>query len=135
MRYKRGEVAPVYNFGTYETTKNTFGIMTYQEQFMSIAHTLGGFDLGKTDILRKAIGKKKADLMASLKEDFIRGAADNGCPDYEAQEIWHKIETAGNYSFNKSHAAAYALTAYCGAWLKANYPTAFYTVAPAMGRR
>lgn len=129
VRYKRGEVAPVYNYGTYEATKNTYGIMTYQEQFMQIAHTLGGFDLGKTDYLRKAIGKKNAELMATLKDDFIKGAVNNGCPEYEAQEIWHKIEVAGKYSFNRSHAAAYALTAYCGAWLKANYPTAFYTVA------
>ena len=122
-------MAPVYDYGCYEATKNTFGIMCYQEQFMSIAHTLGGFDLGKTDLLRKAIGKKKADLMATLKADFIAGAVRNGCPDYEAEEIWHKIEVAGKYSFNRSHAAAYALTAYCGAWLKANYPSAFYTVA------
>lgn len=129
VRFRRGEVAPVYNYGCYEETKNTFGIMVYQEQFMSIAHRLGGFDLGKTDLLRKAIGKKKADLMASLKADFLAGAVQNGCPDYEAEEIWHKIEVAGKYSFNRSHAAAYALTAYCGAWLKANYPTAFYTVA------
>lgn len=129
IRYRRGEVAPVYNFGTYETTANTFGIMAYQEQFMSIAHTLGGFDPGKTDYLRKAIGKKDAALMATLKDDFIKGALGNGCPEYEAREIWHKIEVAGKYSFNRSHAAAYALTAYCGAWLKANYPTAFYTVA------
>lgn len=129
VRFRRGEVAPVYNYGCYEATKNTFGIMVYQEQFMSVAHTLGGFDLGKTDLLRKAIGKKKADLMATLKADFIAGAVGNGCPDYEAEEIWHKIEVAGKYSFNRSHAAAYALTAYCGAWLKANYPSAFYTVA------
>lgn len=129
VRYRRGEVAPVYNYGCYEPTQNTFGIMVYQEQFMAIAHTLGGFDLGKTDLLRKAIGKKKADLMASLKVDFLAGAIQNGCPDYEAEEIWHKIEVAGKYSFNRSHAAAYALTAYCGAWLKANYPTAFYTIA------
>lgn len=129
IRYKRGEIAPVYNYGTYEATKNTYGIMTYQEQYMSIAHTLGGFDLGKTDYLRKAIGKKNAELMATLKDDFIDGALKNGCPIYEAQDIWHKIEVAGKYSFNRSHAAAYALTAYCGAWLKANYPTAFYTVA------
>lgn len=101
----------------------------YQEQFMSIAHTLGGFDLGKTDLLRKAIGKKNAELMATLKDDFIRGAVRNGCPDYEAEEIWLKIEAAGLYTFNRSHAAAYALTAYCGAWLKTNYPSAFYTVA------
>ncbi|MBF0648601.1 DNA polymerase III subunit alpha [Dysgonomonas sp. GY75] len=129
IRYKRGEVAPVYNFGTYEATKNTFGIMTYQEQYMQIVHTLGGFDLGKTDYLRKAIGKKNAELMATLKDDFIKGAIASGCPDYEANEIWHKIEVAGKYSFNRSHAAAYALTAFTGAWLKANYPTAFYTVA------
>lgn len=129
VRFRRGEVAPVYNYGCYEATKNTFGIMVYQEQFMSVAHTLGGFDLGKTDYLRKAIGKKKADLMATLKVDFINGAVGNGCPDYEAEEIWHKIEVAGKYSFNRSHAAAYALTAYCGVWLKANYPSAFYTVA------
>lgn len=129
VRFRRGEVAPVYNYGCYEATKNTFGIMVYQEQFMSVAHTLGGFDLGKTDYLRKAIGKKKADLMATLKADFINGAVGNGCPDHEAEEIWHKIEVAGKYSFNRSHAAAYALTAYCGAWLKANYPSAFYTVA------
>ena len=129
VRYRRGEVAPVYNYGCYEATKNTYGIMVYQEQFMSVAHTLGGFDLGKTDYLRKAIGKKKADLMASLKSDFISGAIKNGCPSHEAEEIWQKIETAGKYSFNRSHAAAYALTAFCGAWLKANYPTAFYTVA------
>lgn len=129
VRYRRGDVAPVYNFGCYEATKNTYGIMVYQEQFMSVAHTLGGFDLGKTDYLRKAIGKKKGDLMASLKNDFIAGAIKNGCPPYEAEEIWGKIETAGKYSFNRSHAAAYALTAFCGAWLKANYPTAFYTVA------
>lgn len=129
VRFRRGEVAPVYNYGCYEATKNTFGIMVYQEQFMSVAHTLGGFDLGKTDYLRKAIGKKKADLMATLKADFIAGAVGNGCPDYEAEEIWHKIEVAGKYSFNRSHAAAYALTAYCGAWLKVNYPSAFYTVA------
>ena len=129
IRFRRGEVAPVYDYGCYEATKNTFGIMCYQEQFMSIAHTLGGFDLGKTDLLRKAIGKKKADLMATLKADFIAGAVRNGCPDYEAEEIWHKIEVAGKYSFNRSHAAAYAMTAYCGAWLKANYPSAFYTVA------
>ncbi len=129
IRYKRGEVAPVYNFGTYEATKNTYGVFCFQEQFMSIAHTLGGFDLGKTDYLRKAIGKKNAQLMATLKDEFINGAVKNGCPIYEAEEIWHKIEVAGKYSYNRSHAAAYALTAYCGAWLKANYPTAFYTVA------
>ena len=129
VRYRRGDVAPVYKFGCYEATKNTYGIMVYQEQFMSVAHTLGGFDLGKTDYLRKAIGKKKAYLMASLKNDFIAGAIKNGCPSHEAEEIWQKIETAGKYSFNRSHAAAYALTAFCGAWLKANYPTAFYTVA------
>lgn len=101
VRFRRGEVAPVYNFGCHEATKNTYGIMVYQEQMMSIAHTLGGFDLGKTDFLRKAIGKKRTDIMASLNADFISGAIKNGCPDYEAEEIWHKIESGGSYMFNK----------------------------------
>lgn len=129
VRYKNGGAEPTYNFGTYEATKNTYGILTYQEQYMFIAHTLGGFSLGKTDYLRKAIGKKNAKLMASLKDDFIVGAIKNGCPEEEAYEIWHKIEVAGGYSFNRSHATAYAITAYVGAYLKANFPTAFYTVA------
>ena len=129
VRYRHGDIAPVYNYGIYEATKNTYGLLVYQEQYLSIAHTLGGFDLGKTDVLRKAIGKKNHTLMATLKDDFIAGAVANGCPDYEAQEIWHKIEVAGGYSFNRSHAAAYALTAFAGAWLKANHPSAFYTVA------
>lgn len=101
IRFRRGEVAPVYNYGCYEATKNTYGLLCFQEQFMSIAHTLGGFDLGKTDLLRKAIGKKKAELMATLKVDFIAGAVANGCPGYEAEQIWHKIEAAGAYGFNK----------------------------------
>lgn len=129
IRYRRGEVAPVYSYGCYEATKNTYSIFVFQEQVMQVAHTLGGFDLGKTDHLRKAIGKKRADIMLSLKNDFISGALANGCPEDEAKEIWHKIELSGNYLFNRSHAAAYALTAYCGAWLKANFPSAFYTVA------
>ena len=101
IRFRRGEAAPVYNYGCHEATKNTYGLLCYQEQFMSIAHTLGGFDLGKTDLLRKAIGKKKAVLMATLKADFITGAVANGCPDYEAEDVWHKIEAAGAYGFNK----------------------------------
>lgn len=129
VRFKNHEAVPVYDFGTYEATKNTFGIMIYQEQFMEVAHRLAGFDPGKCDYLRKAIGKKNAELMATLKADFIAGAIGNGCPDYEAEQIWHKIEVAGKYSFNRSHAAAYALTAFCGAWVKANYPTVFYTEA------
>ena len=101
IRFRRGEAAPVYNYGCFEATKSTYGLLCFQEQFMSIAHTLGGFDLGKTDSLRKAIGKKKADLMATLKADFITGAVANGCADSEAEEIWHKIEAAGSYGFNK----------------------------------
>lgn len=101
IRLRRGEAAPVYNYGCYEATQSTYGLLCFQEQFMSIAHTLGGFDLGKTDLLRKAIGKKKADLMATLRADFLAGAIANGCPDYEAMQIWHKIEAAGAYGFNK----------------------------------
>lgn len=129
ITYKRGEAQAVYNFGTYEHTGQTYGIMAYQEQYMKIAQTLGGFSLSKADVLRKAIGKKLADLMETLKSDFISGAIKNDCPKEEAEAIWKKIELAGKYSFNKSHSAAYGCTAYDGAWLKALFPTPFYTVA------
>jgi len=129
IRYKRGEATPTYNWGTYDSTSETHGIMAYQEQMMRISQTVGGFSLSKADVLRKAIGKKNTEIMASLKRDFIDGAVANQCPVAEAKDIWRKIELAGRYSFNKSHAAAYGLIAYDGAWLKSNFPTAFYTVA------
>ena len=126
---KLGDAAPVYLWGTYEILKNTFGQCCYQEQITQIAQKVGGFTLGEGVKLVKFISKKKQDKINACKDKFITGAVNNGCPIEDAQEIWKIFEVAGSYSFNRSHATAYAVTAYAGAYLKANYPTAFYTVA------
>jgi DNA polymerase-3 subunit alpha len=94
----------------------------YQEQYMEIAKDLAGFSPAEADDLRKAIGKKIHELMASLKEKFIAGCAANGVQSKVARQLWEDMEKAQDYSFNKSHAACYALIAFRTAWLKAHYP-------------
>jgi DNA polymerase-3 subunit alpha len=105
--------------------KGTYGIIAYQEQVMQIAATLGGFTLGETDILRKAMGKKKADVMAGEKLKFLSGCKARSVPEKKAQRIWEQMETFAGYGFNKSHSAAYAWLAYQTGYLKANYPAHF----------
>jgi DNA polymerase-3 subunit alpha len=100
----------------------TFGIILFQELAMEIAKQLAGFSPAEADDLRKAIGKKIHSLMASLKEKFLEGCAQNDVTPAVANQLWKDIESAQDYSFNKSHAACYALIAYRTAWLKANYP-------------
>ncbi len=107
--------------------KPTYGVLVYQEQSMRIAQKLAGFDLKKADDLRKAIGKKKADLMAKIKEDFIAGCKNVGTVDEDtALEIFGWIEKSSRYSFNKSHAVAYAVDSYWSAWYKANHVKEFF---------
>jgi DNA polymerase-3 subunit alpha len=101
---------------------STFGISIYQEQSMEIAKRIGGFTPAEADDLRKAIGKKIHALMASLKGKFIEGAVENNTPDSVARQLWDDMEKAQDYSFNKSHAACYALISYRTAWLRANHP-------------
>jgi DNA polymerase-3 subunit alpha len=103
-------------------TGSTYGICIYQEQYMEIAKDLGGFSPAEADDLRKAIGKKIHELMASLKEKFIAGCQANGVEVKVARRLWEDMEKAQDYSFNKSHAACYALIAYRTAWLKCHYP-------------
>ena len=103
-------------------TGTTFGISLYQEQTMEIAKQLAGFTPAEADDLRKAIGKKIHSLMASLKEKFIDGCLANGATPAVAKQLWDDTEKSQDYSFNKSHAACYALIAYRTAWLKANHP-------------
>jgi DNA polymerase-3 subunit alpha len=103
-------------------TASTHGICIYQEQYMEIAKDLAGFSPAEADDLRKAIGKKKHELMASLKEKFIAGCEANGVEPKVARQLWEDMEKAQDYSFNKSHAACYALISYRTAWLKAHYP-------------
>ncbi|MGB2875146.1 MAG: DNA polymerase III subunit alpha [Gaiellaceae bacterium] len=100
----------------------TYGICVYQEQYMEIAKQLAGFTPAEADDLRKAIGKKIHELMASLKDKFLEGCAGKGVTPAVANQLWKDMEQAQDYSFNKSHAAAYALTAYRTAWLRAHHP-------------
>jgi DNA polymerase-3 subunit alpha len=101
--------------------KDTFGIAIYQEQSMEIAKQMAGFSPAEADDLRKAIGKKIHSLMASLKGKFLEGCAKNGVSPAVANQLWQDMEQAQDYSFNKSHAACYALIAYRTAWLRANH--------------
>lgn len=126
---KKGLVAPVYLWGTYNSLKDTFGLVVFQEQIVMMAREVGGFSLGEGVKLVKFVSKKKTDKIRAMKDKFMVGAKKNGCPQEDADKIWAQIEAAGTYCFNKSHATAYAVTAYAGAWLKVHYPTAFYTVA------
>lgn len=100
-RFKRGECEPVYAWGTYEATKNTFGLLVYQESMISIANQVGGLSLTDGVRLVKHISKKKVDKILEYKEKFIAGAIKKGCPEEEAKAIWHNFEAAGKYLFNK----------------------------------
>jgi DNA polymerase-3 subunit alpha len=101
---------------------STFGISVYQEQSMEIAQQIAGFTLPEADDLRRAIGKKDHKLMASLKDKFIDGCIANTTSEAVARQLWDDMEKAQDYSFNKSHAACYALISYRTAWLRAHHP-------------
>ena len=105
--------------------KETYGIIVYQEQVMQIGSTIGGFTLAQSDEMRKAMGKKKKDLMATFKIDFIKGAELKGVSQELAIEIFDLLAKFAEYGFNKSHAAAYSVIAYQTAWLKTYYPAEF----------
>ena len=108
--------------------KSTQGILVYQEQAILIATEIAGFDLQEADILRKAIGKKKADVMAKVKKSFLEGTANKGIISKEqAEEIFSWIEKSQRYSFNKSHSVSYAYNAYLTAYCKAHFPHEFFT--------
>jgi DNA polymerase-3 subunit alpha len=120
---KHGQEQPAYiDERLKPITETTYGICVYQEQYMEIAKQLAGFSPAEADDLRKAIGKKLHDLMASLKEKFLEGCAQNGVTPAVGNQLWKDMEQAQDYSFNKSHAAGYALIAYRTAWLRANHP-------------
>lgn len=105
----------------------TYGVIVYQEQSMRIAEKLAGFNLQEADELRKAIGKKKADLMAKVKQKFLLGCINKGIVSEDvAKEIWSWIEKSSRYAFNKSHAVAYAFNAYHSAYYKANNTKKFF---------
>jgi DNA polymerase-3 subunit alpha len=107
--------------------KETYGVILYQEQVMKIGQVLANYSLAEADELRKAIGKKKPEVMAKHRARFIQGATENGVPRDRAETLFSLIDKFGGYGFNKSHSAAYALIAYQTAYLKAHYPVQFMT--------
>ncbi len=122
VKCKHGE-KPTYLHPMLEPLlKDTYGVILYQEQVMRIANRLAGFSLSEADSLRKAMGKKKKELMEKFEKGFVAGCAKNGIKEEVAKAIWEQIVFFAGYGFNKSHSAAYALVSYQTAWLKANYP-------------
>ena len=105
--------------------EETYGVILYQEQVMQISNLLAGYSLGDADILRRAMGKKKAEEMAKQRERFVKGAVERGFPEKKIAKIFDLMEQFAGYGFNKSHSAAYAYLAYVTAYLKAHYSVEF----------
>ena len=105
--------------------KNTYGIMVYQEQIMQVARAMGNYSMGGADLLRRAMGKKKHDIMAKEKVNFLAGAGSNGVTEETANQVWALMEKFASYGFNKSHAAAYSVLAFKTAYMKAHHPAEY----------
>ena len=127
IKRRHGEQEVVYPHPLLEPiSKETYGVLIYQEQVMQAAQILAGYTLGGADLLRRAMGKKKAEEMAKQRESFVQGCATkNNIAARDANAVFDLLEKFAGYGFNKSHAAAYAIVAYQTAYLKANYPVEF----------
>jgi DNA polymerase-3 subunit alpha len=127
IKRRHGEVEIVYEHPLLESiSKETYGVLIYQEQVMQAAQILAGYTLGGADLLRRAMGKKKPEEMAQHRTLFVKGAKErNKIPEAKANQIFDLLEKFAGYGFNKSHAAAYAIVAYQTAYLKGNYPVEF----------
>ncbi|HEC63307.1 MAG TPA: DNA polymerase III subunit alpha, partial [Candidatus Acetothermia bacterium] len=108
-----------------EVLQETYGLPIYQDQVMLMAQRLAGFTLAEADLLRKAMGKKKPEVMAEMEARFVAGCVKNGIPEPEARQIFADIEKFARYGFNKAHATSYAFISYWTAYFKAHYPTEF----------
>jgi DNA polymerase-3 subunit alpha len=108
-----------------ELLEETYGVIVYQEQVMQISNRLAGYSLGDADLLRRAMGKKKAEIMAKERDRFVKGAVERGFPQRKIEKIFDLMEQFAGYGFNKSHSAAYAYLAFVTAYLKAHYPVDF----------
>ena len=123
---RHGRKQPEYMHPLLEPIlKETFGVVLYQEQVMQIVQVLAGFTLGQADLLRRAMGKKKHEILMAQKENFLQGCEENGIDEKLANTIFDLLTHFADYGFNKSHSAAYALVAWQTAWLKAHYPQEF----------
>lgn len=112
-----------------EITKSTNGILIYQEQVMEAVKHVGGFTMQEADDVRRAMGKKKIEVIKPYKDQFVAGAIERGLTEKEAHALWDKLELFSGYGFNRAHATAYALTGYIGMWFKVHYPLQFWTAA------
>ncbi len=134
IRRKHGEEPITYDIPVMEKyLKDTYGITVYQEQVMLLSRLLANFTRGESDALRKAMGKKKKDIVDAMKPKFIEGGKKNGHDPKVLEKIWSDWEAFASYAFNKSHAACYSWVAFQTAYLKANYPAEF--MAAIMSRR
>ena len=123
IKRKKNPKEIVYELPELEPVlKETYGVIVYQEQVMKIANILGGFSLGESDLLRRAMGKKKPEEMEKMKDKFVLGAKGLGFPVKKAEQVFDLMAFFAGYGFNKSHSAAYALISYQTAYLKAHYP-------------
>lgn len=122
------EIVPVVDDSISEILKPTYGIMIYQEQIMQVAQAFAGFSLGKADLLRRAISKKKGSELEKLREDFLISAGEMGHSKEKAEEIYDLIERFANYGFNRSHGFAYGALAFQIAYFKAHFPDEFYEI-------
>ncbi len=123
---KHGQEPIVYPHpGMEGVLQNTYGVMLYQEQVMQTAQVLAGFSLGEADLLRRAMGKKKPEEMAKVREQFLSGCSDRGVDGALADQIFDLMEKFSGYAFNKSHSATYALVSFQTAWLKTHHPAEF----------
>jgi DNA polymerase-3 subunit alpha len=123
---KHGRKKVTYDFPELqEVLEETYGVIVYQEQVMQISNRLAGYSLGDADILRRAMGKKKAEEMAAQRARFLQGAKQKGLPQKKVEKVFDLMEKFAGYGFPKAHSAAYAYLAYVTAYLKANYPLAF----------
>jgi DNA polymerase III subunit alpha len=128
IRSKHGEEQITYPHPSLEEfLKETYGVIVYQEQVLFIVRAFGGYSLGQADVFRKAMGKKKAEVMVKERQHFIDGAIARGYTEKLADEVYKLIEPFAGYAFNKAHATSYALIAYQTAYLKANYPGEYIT--------
>jgi DNA polymerase-3 subunit alpha len=126
IKRKHGKEDPDYPHELIQDIlEPTFGIMIYQEQIMNVAQKLAGYSLGQADLLRRAMGKKKREVMEAEKPKFIEGASKNGVDEKTALNIFDKMEMFASYGFNKSHSAAYSVVAYQTMYFKANYPAEY----------
>lgn len=127
---KQGKSTPYYEHPSMERAlKNTYGVITYQEQVMQVCQDLAGFTMTDADHVRKAMGKKDKEKMAEWRVKFVEGAVKSGMTETSAGMLWDKIEGFAGYAFNRSHSVEYSVISYWTMWVKVRYPAEFFAAA------